>query len=227
MYNKLYLGNNYIRGEKMTSRRLKKQVVYMIYSFIVITLLILTYFIQGIVNKSKVKEDGVEYDYVSDVIIDEYVPVVETKDVMVKPFNDSEVTISKSYYDYLADAENQQKSIIYYENTYMQNSGISYTSPNEFDIVSVLGGTVINVSKDELLGNIVEIKHANNVISVYQSLGDVTVKKDDVVSQGQVIGTSGISNLEKEIPNLLHFELIVSGNVVNPENYYNKEIKAN
>lgn len=211
----------------MTSRRLKKNVVYAIYGMVVVALLVITFILQGLTNKAEVKDEDVNYDYVSDVIIDEYIPVVETKSIVFKPYNDKNVTISKSYYDYLAEEKNQKKSIIFYENTYMQSSGISYSGPAKFDVVSVLNGTVVKVSKDELLGNIVEIKHDNNVISVYQSMGDVIVKKGDVVSQGQVLGTSGACNLEKEIPNLLHFELIINGNTVNPENYYEQEIKAN
>ena len=77
---------------------------------------------------------------------------------------------------------------------------------------------------DELLGKIVEIKHNNDVISVYQSLGEVSVKKGDAVSQGQNIGKSGTSNISKDLGSHLHFELIVKGQTVNPEEYYDKNI---
>ena len=37
--------------------------------------------------------------------------------------------------DYKSEAENQEKSLIYYENTYLQNSGVSYGREASFDVV--------------------------------------------------------------------------------------------
>jgi len=108
----------------------------------------------------------------------------------------------------------------------MQNSGVDYSIGNDsFDVNAILDGTVISVKEDALFGNVVEIRHSNDMISVYQSLGTVNVKKDDVVKQGDVIGTSGLSNIDKELGNHLHFEILHNGQVVNPENYYDKQLK--
>ena len=57
----------------------------------------------------------------------------------------------------------------------MQSTGVSYGGVDDFDVVAVLDGTVTSVREDELLGTIVEIKHNNNLTSVYQSLKDVSV----------------------------------------------------
>ena len=46
--------------------------------------------------------------------------------------------------------------------------------------------------------------------------------KDAVVKQGDVIGTSGTSNISKELNSHLKFELIKNGQIVNPEEYYDK-----
>ena len=117
-----------------------------------------------------------------------------------------------------------QNSIIYYENTYMQNSGIDYSSDKSFDVVSILEGTVIDVKNDNVMGTIVEIRHTNELISVYQSLSEVNVKIDDKVVQGQIIGKSGESNLNLGVDNNLHFELYYMGEIVNPEEYYDKSL---
>ena len=77
-----------------------------------------------------------------------------------------------------------------------------------------------------ILGKTIEIKHDNGIISSYQSLSEVNVKKDDYINQGQVIGKSGTNELDKEIGNHLHLEIYENGNSVNPENYLNKEIKG-
>ena len=107
----------------------------------------------------------------------------------------------------------------------MQNSGIDFVSENEFDVISVLDGTVTDVKEDETLGKIVEVKHDNNYVSIYQSLKEVSVKKGDTVTQGQVLGKSGTNELDKEIGNHLHFEFYVNGQVVDPTLYLDKELQ--
>lgn len=162
--------------------------------------------------------------YVSNVILEEAEPVINTKEKMISPYTDQTVTVGKSYYDYKADAATQEKSIIYHDNTYLQNSGTDFISENVFDVVSVLDGSVTDVKEDDTLGKIVEIKHDNGYVSIYQSLSEVSVKKGDMVTQGQVIGKSGTNELDKDMGNHLHFELYVNGQVVDPTLYLNKEI---
>ena len=108
----------------------------------------------------------------------------------------------------------------------MQNSGVDFVNKNTFDVISILEGSVTDVKEDETLGKIIEIKHDNNYISLYQSLSEVSVKKGDMVKQGQVIGKSGTNELDKELGNHLHFELYLDGQVVNPTLYLNKELKT-
>ena len=105
----------------------------------------------------------------------------------------------------------------------MQNTGIIYGKETTFDVIAILDGTVNDVKNDPLLGTVVEIQHENNIISVYESLGETTLKKGDAVLRGQVIGTTGTSNLNPSLGNHLLFELIVDGKNVNPENCYGKQ----
>ena len=156
---------------------------------------------------------------------DEDIEVINETPKMIKPFKDESVATTKYFYNYQADNATQEKSILYHENTYIQNSGMDFTKNETFDVIAVLDGTVINVKEDELLGKIVEIQHDNNLVSSYQSLGDVSVKKNDTVKQGQVIGKSGTNSIDKELGNHLHFELYSNSQVVNPEDYFDKEIK--
>ena len=106
----------------------------------------------------------------------------------------------------------------------MQSSGITYGYSESFDVVSILDGKVITVKQDELLGNIVEIEHNNGIISIYQSLDSVNVKVNDTIKQGTIIGKSGKNNLNKTTEYCLYFEMIVNGNLVNPNNYYDKTV---
>lgn len=207
----------------MTKRRMKRPVIYGIYAFACVLLVGAIYLVESTLNQTSFNEDD-NYDYVSETVPESDVPVVDTKEVVVRPYTDAEITIKKDYYDYKAEATKQENALLYYENTYMQNSGVSYGGKDNFDVVSILDGTVSDVKEDELLGKIVEIKHEGDVISVYQSLSEISVKKGDAVTQGQVIGKSGTSNISKDLGSHLHFELIVKGTTVNPEEYYDKNI---
>ena len=93
---------------------------------------------------------------------------------------------------------------------------------SEFEVVSILDGTVTEVNDDEVMGKTIKIKHSNDLVSVYQSMGSVDVKVNDSVVQGSVLGKSGTSNVSSDLGNHLHFELYYQGSVVNPENYYDK-----
>lgn len=207
--------------------KLKSYVLPMLY----VCLFVLTFYVTITVTNSlasKNSNDSKEnIDYVTDTIINNDIPVInEEENKMIKPYLDENVKIGKTYYDYKGTAEEQEKSITYHDNAYLQNSGIDYVMDNEFDVVSILDGNVISVKTDDLLGNVIEIKHNDNYVSVYQSLGKVEVKKGDTVSKGQVIGKSGTNLIDKDLGNHLHFELYENGKVVNPILYIDKEIKS-
>lgn len=207
----------------MTKRKLKKQVVYSIYAVALVSLFGALYFIEKSTSPYNLNAND-DIRYVSKTIFDKDIPVVSTEKTIVRPYVDNEIKVVKAFYDYQADAKEQEKSLILSENTYIQSSGASYGGKENFEVVAILDGTVTDVKEDNLLGKIIEISHGNEVISVYQSLSDVKVKKDDKITQGQVIGTSGTANIDKDLGNHLYFELIVKGSNVNPEEYYDKKI---
>ncbi len=212
----------------MTKRKLKPFVVPVLYGLTVIAFVFCLYMIQLIIGKVTFKEEIKEdTDYVDSEIIqpNNQLPVVTNETVIIRPYTNADVSIAKNFYDYKAEADKQKDAIIYYENTYMQNSGIDYKSENVFDVVSILDGTVVDVKEDNILGKIIQIKHTNDIISVYQSLSQTNVNKDDKVLAGQIIGKSGESNINKDIGNHLHFELYYQGQIVNPEEYYDKNVE--
>ena len=211
----------------MKMKRIKPLVIPMIYGVCVIAFLFCMYFAGKLSNNFLFKDKNVT-NYVDGEIVSEYdndIPVVSTSSIIVRPYLDSNVSIYKTFYDYQDEISNQENSIILYEGTYMQNSGVDYTSDNSFDVISILDGTVIDVKSDNIVGSIVEIRHTNNLISLYQSLGEVNVKVDDKVVQGQIIGKSGKTNLNTKVDNNLHFELYYNGEIVNPNDYFDKNIK--
>ena len=178
------------------------------------------FYIKSLSNKSY-KDD---YNYIDKPILNDLKPVIKDTRTITRPFLDENVKIKVNYYDYKSTEDEQKSALIYFENTYLQNSGVVYGMDNDFDVVSILDGVVPEVKEDKTLNTIVTIKHENNVISVYQGLKDVTVKKDEEISAGTVIGKSSESNMLKNYKSTILFELIVNGTNVNPENYYNKTI---
>ena len=178
------------------------------------------FYIKSLSNKSY-KDD---YNYIDKPILNDLKPVIKDTKTITRPFLDENVKIKVNDDDYKSTEDEQKSALIYFENTYLQNSGVVYGMDNDFDVVSILDGVVTEVKEDKTLNTIVTIKHENNVISVYQGLKDVTVKKDEEISAGTVIGKSSESNMLKNYKSTILFELIVNGTNVNPENYYNKTI---
>lgn len=171
-------------------------------------------------------ESSLNDNYTIKALIDDAKPVVEEEESIVKPFNDESVAISKSFYSKDDDEQKQQNSLIYYENIYIQNTGVLYSSDNTFDVVSVADGIVKDIKEDKILGNIVEIQNNSSLTTIYQSVNDVAVKVGDTVTKGTKIATSGNNNLSNEKDNCLLFQVYINGNVTNPETIYGMDINT-
>lgn len=205
----------------MKKRRLKKSVAYALYGLCFITVIGTVYMLQVITNPKTLEDEST---YVDSIILDKVMPVVNITASIKRPYTASNITIGKYYYDKEDSEDVQKKSIIYYGDTFMPNSGVDYVSEEVFDVVSILDGVVTKVDENNLLGKIVEITHDNNLISVYQSLSEVTVNVGDSIMQGTVLGKSGEANISKDLKNHLHLELIKDSKNINPENYYDKKV---
>ena len=211
----------------MKKRRFKSVIVSLMYILSVVMLLGGLYFVEGLISNSMMKnEDNYEVvDVISEDSVPEVeLPVVAVEPVIRRPYNDGNVKIVKNYYDYQGEESVQEDSLVYYGNTYMQNSGVDYGMESEFEVVSVLDGTVMEVNEDEVMGKTIKIQHNKDLVSVYQSLGSVDVKVNDTVFQGSIIGKSGLSNVSRDLGNHLHFEIYYQGAVVNPESCYDKTV---
>lgn len=208
----------------MKTKRLKKFVLPTVYVMIIGVLFISISFL-GNILQSKVDYGNMAVSALKDNVT----PVGKTDNVVEsrieRPYVSSNVSISKSFYDMTDDEAKQQNSLVYYENTYLQNSGVLYSSTSAFDVICAIDGKVTNVSKDEILGNFVEITHNPNLKTIYYSLSEVQVKKDDTVMSGDVLGKSGDNSLNGETENCLLFEVYHNGTAIDPEDFYNMSIE--
>ena len=209
-------------------RRLKKSVVYVLYGIAFVLMLGGLFFIDNISNNS-VSSENEQNKFVSQDIINDVkdIPVNATEDskvIIKRPYLTENVKIVKDYYNISDDEESQKNSLLYYENTYMQSSGVSYGGDKEFDVLAILDGKVIEVKEDDVLGNVITIEHDNGVVSSYQSVTDIKVKALDTVKQGDVIAKSSTSNISTDLGNHLYFELMINGSNVDPEEYFGKQL---
>ena len=87
--------------------------------------------------------------------------------------------------------------------------------------MAVADGEVERIDIDILLGNLVIIRHAGGLTSVYANLDDeITVSVGDRVAAGDIIGAIGDSAPGKALQDAhLHFEMRQDGAVVNPLRY--------
>ena len=210
----------------MKKRKLKGFVLPTVYILVIGVLFISISFL-GNALQSQINYD--EDLSVNALQEEDATPVIKNEEEVkeskiVKPFTSEKVSVSKSYYSKEDDEKTQQNSLVYYEQTYLQNSGILYSADETFDIINVYDGTVTNVSKDEILGNVVEITHNPNLKTVYYSLGEIAVAKDDVITGGTIIGKSGDNLLDDEKDNCLLFEVYYNGNAIDPEEFYSMDI---
>jgi stage II sporulation protein Q len=203
----------------MKRKRLKGFVIPVLSAVIISILFITLATINKTEDKKIIFDDN--YVFVNDSIIHDALPTLSEEDVIIKPFQSDKVSVYKKFYD---GENNKENSIIYYKDTYMQNSGILYNSDEEYTIVSVLDGEVIELKKDDVMGYVVEVKHNNNLISTYQGLKSVNVKKGEKITQNTIIGKSGEITLDVNLKNSLLFELIKDGKYINPELYFNRKV---
>lgn len=212
----------------MRKRKIKSFLVPVVYVLSLTMLITSVYFIEEAIGGKVFKSENVVDDSKTEKVVEEIpsndMPVVNTEPQIIRPYVNDTVKVARNFYNKDADNKSQENSIIYYGDTYMQNSGIDYVGNGEFEVVSILDGTITEIKDDEIMGKSIKIQHNNDLTSVYQSMGAVNFKVNDTVGQGAIIGTSGENNVGKDLGSHLHFELYYKGKIVNPDEFFGKLI---
>ncbi|MBM7566510.1 M23 family metallopeptidase [Paenibacillus sacheonensis] len=139
-------------------------------------------------------------------------------ELMKWPADKSQLDVVAPFYDEKSSSEERQAAWIEApDNTLIPNLGIDLAKGDlAFDVSAALSGVVTVSEKNPLNGNVVQIKHANGLVTIYNSLSDVQVKVGDSVKQGQLIAKAGRDELEKSLGVHLHFEVRQNGKALNP-----------
>ena len=179
--------------------------------------------VSGVKNFLNERKD---YDYTLDkVFIKDTIPVSKNEsNMIVKPYTNDKVKVYSYFYDFEGDSKKQLDSLIYYENTYMQNNGVDYSNDEDFDVVSISDGEVISIEDNAIYGKVVTIKHNDNLKSVYSNVKNVLVNVGYKISQGEIFASSDTYKVDTKVKSLLHFEVYYKDNAIDPENLYTMSV---
>lgn len=132
--------------------------------------------------------------------------------------NVTDVSVVKPFYDKDGSAEEHQAALVQYNDTFRANTGIDLARKDDqpFEVKAAMSGKVTRAEEAPLVGYVVEITHANNLKTVYESLSDVKVEMNAEVKQGDVLGVSGRNELEKDLGTHVHFAVYENDEPVNP-----------
>ena len=99
------------------------------------------------------------------------------------------------------------------------HKGVDWATPTGTPVVASCGGTVAKAGWGSGYGYVVYINHEDGRQTRYAHLSKVQVKAGQKVKQGQQIALSGNTGVSSG-PHV-HFEILIGGKQVNPENYLN------
>jgi len=210
----------------MKKRKLKGYVLPTIYLMILGVMAFGITFLSKNLMEHQVENDE-HYNYTMSVFNEkeeeqEKTSNEETKDsVGIKPYTNEKVSVAKEFYNKEDTEEQQTKALIFYENTYMPNTGILYECDETFDVIASIEGKVKDIKQDEILGTHLTIE-SKEYTTIYYTLGETKVNVGDTVTKGMIIATSGESKLETEKKQTLLFEVYKNGTLINPNTILEK-----
>lgn len=138
--------------------------------------------------------------------------------------NEKDVKVVMPFYDNKDSADAHKGAMVEYNDTFTPNVGIDLARNDDkpFEVLAALSGKVTRADKNPVLGQVVEITSADGTKTIYQSLTDLKVKKDDEVKQGAALGMAGRNELEKDLGVHVHFEVYQNNKPVNPQTLLGK-----
>ncbi len=206
----------------MKKRKLRGFVLPMLYLLITLGI-----FAGVVLLGSGVSLQEMDYDYGVGAIEEDNTPVVnedeEANNTILSPVNNDEASINIHFYSKDADEVTQQNSLIYYENTYLPNTGILYASDDEFEVANVFDGKVTDILDDEFFGKVVVVEHSNSLRTYYYGLTDIEVSVGDEIETEKIIGKSNNNEIMNTKKTCL-FEVYHNNKLINPETFIGTKI---
>lgn len=176
-----------------------KKNVYAIVAGVILIVLGIT--LALIVNNKKVVDNNPD-DNVNAGAVTFYVPLLNA--TVEKEFSDTKLMYNETLKQWEA------------------HMAIQLVASDSSSVYAALEGTVLEMYENYLEGKVIVLQHANNLKTVYKSLGSTSdLQVGDTVSKGQVIGTTRMCASELDFGNHLHFEVEENDKKVDPAGYLN------
>jgi murein DD-endopeptidase MepM/ murein hydrolase activator NlpD len=103
-------------------------------------------------------------------------------------------------------------------NPALKHYGIDVVAPKNEAVKSILDGTVIFSGWTIETGHVIQIQHANNLVSLYKHNAVLLKKEGEKVKAGEAIAITGNSGELSTSPHL-HFELWYDGKPIDPQEF--------
>jgi len=160
-------------------------------------------------------------------------PAFGRSESFIAPVDTNDFTVTTTFFDETTDDATVLVSSIFFfqvgEGKYSHPSnGASFadTSGDVVDVVAPLSGTVSAVVDDDpVRGTVVTIDHEEGIRTVLTGVYNVDVAPGDDVDQGQALGVTGLSRLEPDSGNVVHLEVLQSGDYLDPESIIGRDIE--
>ena len=206
----------------MKKRKLKGFVLPTLYMLITISI-----FTSIVLLGNNLNLKQKDYDYGTDTLKDKVETVIVedkiTTSTISAPVDNNSASISIQFYKKEDNEDRQKNSLIYYENTYLPNTGTLYTSDETFDIKSVFEGKVTEILDDEFFGKYVVVEHTKNIRTYYYGIDEIDVKVGDEVKTGTILGTSKVNEIMNNKKSFL-LEVYYNNELIDPETFIGTKI---
>ena len=206
----------------MKKRKLKGFVLPTLYMLITISI-----FTSIVLLGSNYNFEEKNYNYGTDALKDTTQSVLVEDEIasnkVESPVDSKKAVISIHFYNKDASEELQQESLIYYENTYLPNTGVLYTGDEAFEVKTVYAGKVSEILDDEFFGKYVVVEHTSNLRTYYYGLEDIEVNVGDELTSGAVLGFSKVNEIMNNKNSFL-LEVYHNNELINPEEFIGTKI---
>jgi len=208
--------------KELKKRKLKGFVLPTLYLLITISI-----FTSVVLLGNNLSLKDTNYNYGTETLKDNVESVIVEDEIassnIVEPVDKDKATASIHFYSKDDTSDVQEQSLIYYENTYIPNTGTLYTSDEPFEVKSVFEGKVTDILDDEFFGKYIVVEHTKNLRTYYYGLEEIEVEVGDEITSGGVLGISKVNEIINNKKSFL-LEVYHNNELINPETFIGTKI---
>lgn len=148
-----------------------------------------------------------------------------TNSVSNEPYSDETKTEETKVLNFISPVEGEvskgySDTELQYSATYTDmrlHTGLDIACEKGASVKAMESGVVAGVEEDTTFGTVITVDHGNGVKVKYCGIENVTVKAEDKLSKGEIIGAVGTIPSECADQSHIHIEMFKNGKLVSPE----------